>query len=554
MLSQLYIENIAVIEKAQIDFTYGFNVFSGETGAGKSILINSINAIMGERFSKDLIRKGETKATVTAVFSNISDVLKSLLEDMGYDIDDELLIYRSISEDGKNVCKINARPANVSILKDIAEYLVNIHGQHDNQAILNPARHIDYIDAYGETADILAEYKAKFSEYKKISKQFGEASSNLQDKSQKIDFLTFQIDEILGANITVGEEAELIKRRDVIKNSEHILRALNRAYLALQGDDDNDGAVSLLEDASRSLEEPSEYISDIDEVYSRIEEIKYELRDFADTIYSEMDNVEYDPRELENIEDRLDVIYKLKKKYGNSEEEILDFLNKAQAQLDLLTDGENSLDKLSEKLEKAKEESQKLADILSKKRKNAAEDFSKNVMNEVAFLNMPDVRISVDFKNREMAATGIDDVEFLISVNAGEDLKPLSKVASGGELSRIMLAIKNVLAKHDFVLTLIFDEIDTGVSGRAADKIGQKLKDISNNKQVLCVTHLAQIAAFADTHFLIEKTTKDARTFTSVNKLDFDGRKQELARIMSGSNVTEIALENAAQMLYSCNK
>lgn len=554
MLSQLYIENIAVIEKAQIDFSCGFNVFTGETGAGKSILINSINAIMGEKFSKDLIRNGENKATVTALFSDISDILKSVLEDMGYDAEDELLIQRSISFDGKNVCKINGRPANVSILRDISEYLINVHGQHDNQAILNPSRHIDYIDAYGEIEPLLAEYKAEFSTYKKFLRQYNEASQTVDDKSQRIDFLSFQIDEITSADITVGEEEELIKRRDVIKNSEHIIKSLSRAYQALQGDDDNDGAISLLESACYSLEDPSEYIKNIAEIYNRAEEIRYELKDFADSIYSEIENVEFDPYELENIEERLDVIYKLKKKYGNSEEEILAYLQKAQEQLDLLSSSKNSLEELALRVEESKEKAYKLALEISQKRKQAAEDFSEKVMSEAQFLNMPDLKITAQFLDEEMSANGIDNVQFLISANAGEELKSLTKVASGGELSRIMLAIKNVLANHDIIPTLIFDEIDTGVSGRAAEKIGLKLKAVSQNKQVICVTHLAQIAAMADAHLLIEKHIINNRTFTDVTKLDFDGRKHELARIMSGSNITDVALENAAEMLYLSNK
>ena len=554
MLSQLYIENIAVIEKAQIDFSCGFNVFTGETGAGKSILINSINAIMGEKFSKDLIRNGENKATVTALFSDISDILKSVLEDMGYDADDELLIQRSISFDGKNVCKINGRPANVSILRDISEYLINVHGQHDNQAILNPSRHIDYIDAYGEIESLLAEYKAEFSSYKKFLRQYNESSQTVDDKSQRMDFLSFQIDEITSADITVGEEEELIKRRDVIKNSEHIIKSLSRAYQALQGDDDNDGAISLLESACYSLEDPSEYIKNIAEIYNRAEEIRYELKDFADSIYSEIESVEFDPHELENIEERLDVIYKLKKKYGNSEEEILAYLQKAQEQLDLLSSSENSLEELSLRVQESKERAYKLALEISEKRKEAAEDFSEKVMSEAQFLNMPDLKITAQFLVEEMSANGIDNVQFLISANAGEELKSLTKVASGGELSRIMLAIKNVLANHDIIPTLIFDEIDTGVSGRAAEKIGLKLKAVSQNKQVICVTHLAQIAAMADAHLLIEKHIKNNRTFTDVTKLDFDGRKYELARIMSGSNITDVALENAAEMLYLSNK
>ena len=554
MLSQLYIENIAVIEKAQIDFSNGFNVFSGETGAGKSILIDSINAIMGERFPKDLIRNGKDKATVSASFCDISETLKAALEDMGYEADDEILIYRSISIDGKNVCKINGRPANVSVLKELSEYLVNIHGQHDNQAILNPARHLDYIDAFAENEEIVSEYKTAYALYRKNQKYYDEVRSNVGDKTQRIDLLSYQVDEILQADITVGETEELLRRREVIKNSENIIESLGRAYMALQGDDDNEGAVSLVSTVSNELDASCEYIKNISEIYSRIDEIKYELKDFADVIASEIDNVEFDPRELEIIEDRLDVIYKLKKKYGNSEEEILEYLKKAQAELDMLSTSDNDLEKLSQELKKSRELAMSLADKLSDSRKKSASFFSQKVMSEATFLNMPHMKIDVKFVQRDMTSSGIDTAEFLISANAGEELKPLTKVASGGELSRIMLAIKNVLSKHDIVDTLIFDEIDAGVSGLAAEKIGKKLREISNSKQIICVTHLAQIAAFSDTHFLIEKNVRDQRTFTQVIELDFEGRKHELARIMSGSNITDISLQNAAQMLYKNNK
>lgn len=554
MLSQLYIENIAVIEKAQIDFSNGFNVFSGETGAGKSILIDSINAIMGERFPKDLIRNGKDKATVSASFCDISETLKAALEDMGYEADDEILIYRSISIDGKNVCKINGRPANVSVLKELSEYLVNIHGQHDNQAILNPARHLDYIDAFAENEEIVSEYKTAYALYRKNQKYYDEVRYNVGDKTQRIDLLSYQVNEILQADITVGETEELLRRREVIKNSENIIESLGRAYMALQGDDDNEGAVSLVSTVSNELDASCEYIKNISEIYSRIDEIKYELKDFADVIASEIDNVEFDPRELEIIEDRLDVIYKLKKKYGNSEEEILEYFKKAQAELDMLSTSDNDLEKLSQELKKSRELAMSLADKLSYSRKKSASFFSQKVMSEATFLNMPHMKIDVKFVQRDMTSSGIDTAEFLISANAGEELKPLTKVASGGELSRIMLAIKNVLSKHDIVDTLIFDEIDAGVSGLAAEKIGEKLREISNSKQIICVTHLAQIAAFSDTHFLIEKNVRDQRTFTQVIELDFEGRKHELARIMSGSNITDISLQNAAQMLYKNNK
>ncbi len=554
MISQLYIENIAVIEKTTVDFTKGFNVFTGETGAGKSILIDAINAVMGERFAKELIRNGETKASVTATFCELSQEAKEALEDLGYEAEDELLIYRSIGVDGKNVCRINGRPATVSILKEMSDYLVNIHGQHDNQALLVPSRHIGYIDAFGATEQLLLQYKAEYAAYKRVKKQLDEISKDDSDKKRRAELLRFQIEEIDEAEITIGEEDELFEKRRIIKNSEALVDSLNVAYAALTGEDEYEGAISLVERAADEVVSSAEIMSDLSEMASRIEEIKYELKDFADEIYSTADSIDFDNSELEELEERLDVIYKLKKKYGDSEELILKYRDDALRELDEMGFLEQDTDKLSAEREERRRNVEKLADELSQKRRNAADVFADRVKSEAAFLNMPNVSVVVEARVTELSPNGIDDMQILVTTNAGEQPKPLVKVASGGELSRIMLAIKSVLAAFDPVQTMIFDEIDTGVSGIAAERIGQKLYAISSERQVVCVTHLSQIACMADNHLLIEKSSNGEKTYTRVQQLDYEGRKHEIARIISGSTITDAALLNAEQIINARGK
>ena len=554
MISQLYIENIAVIEKTTVDFTKGFNVFTGETGAGKSILIDAINAVMGERFAKELIRNGETKASVTATFCELSQEAKEALEDLGYEAEDELLIYRSIGVDGKNVCRINGRPATVSILKEMSDYLVNIHGQHDNQALLVPSRHIGYIDAFGATEQLLLQYKAEYAAYKRVKKQLDEISKDDSDKKRRAELLRFQIEEIDEAEITIGEEDELFEKRRIIKNSEALVDSLNVAYAALTGEDEYEGAISLVERAADEVVSSAEIMSDLSEMASRIEEIKYELKDFADEIYSTADSIDFDNSELEELEERLDVIYKLKKKYGDSEELILKYRDDALRELDEMGFLEQDTDKLSAECEERRRNVEKLADELSQKRRNAADDFANRVKSEAAFLNMPNVSVVVEAKVTDLSPNGVDDMQILVTTNAGEQPKPLVKVASGGELSRIMLAIKSVLAAFDPVQTMIFDEIDTGVSGIAAERIGQKLYAISSERQVVCVTHLSQIACMADNHLLIEKSSNGEKTYTRVQQLDYEGRKHEIARIISGSTITDAALLNAEQIINARGK
>ncbi|HAB00657.1 MAG TPA: DNA repair protein RecN [Ruminococcaceae bacterium] len=549
MLSQMYIENIAVIDRATVDFTEGFNVFTGETGAGKSIVIDAIHAILGERFSRDLIRNGESKASVTACFTALSPTVKEALEDMGYDPEDELVIYRCVNEDGKNICKINGRPATVSILRDLSDRLVDIHGQHDNQALLSQQRHIEYIDAYAENEALLLQYKAEYAAYRKLQKRLEELSDDDTERQRRVELLRFQTREIEEVQLTVGEEAELTERRRLIKNSEALVESLNEAYQALVGGDEFEGAVSLVESVADRVSESSEIMKELSPMAARLEEMKYELKEFSDELYSTAESVEFDPGELEEIEERLDVLFKLKKKYGKDEQEILAFYDRAAAELEELSAGETDRTQLEEEAEEKRAKVQKLADELSRRRVAAANNFVEKVGEEAAFLNMPHVKVTVKHTQTPLSPNGIDDMCLLVTTNAGEEPKPLVKIASGGELSRIMLAIKSVLARFDPVQTMIFDEIDTGVSGIAAEKIGKKLCEIATQRQVLCVTHLAQIACMADNHLLIEKSSRNGRTYTQVQPLDHEGRKHEIARIISGETITEAALLNAEQML-----
>ncbi|MBD9097294.1 MAG: DNA repair protein RecN [Ruminococcaceae bacterium] len=549
MLSQMYIENIAVIDRATVDFTEGFNVFTGETGAGKSIVIDAIHAILGERFSRDLIRNGESRASVTACFTALSPTVKEALEDMGYDPEDELVIYRCVNEDGKNICKINGRPATVSILRDLSDRLVDIHGQHDNQALLSQQRHIEYIDAYAENEALLLQYKAEYAAYRKLQKRLEEMSDDDTERQHRAELLRFQTREIEEAQLTVGEEAELTERRRLIKNSEALVESLNEAYQALVGGDEFEGAVSLVESVADRVSESSEIMKELSPMAARLEEMKYELKEFSDELYSTAESVEFDPGELEEIEERLDVLFKLKKKYGKDEQEILAFYDRAAAELEELSAGETDRTQLEEEMEEKRAKVQKLADELSRRRVAAANDFVVKVGEEAAFLNMPHVKVTVKHTQTPFSPNGIDDMCLLVTTNAGEEPKPLVKIASGGELSRIMLAIKSVLARFDPVQTMIFDEIDTGVSGIAAEKIGKKLCEIATQRQVLCVTHLAQIACMADNHLLIEKSSRNGRTYTQVQPLDHEGRKHEIARIISGETITDAALLNAEQML-----
>ena len=551
MLTNLKIENIAIIESASIDFDANFNCMTGETGAGKSIIIDSINAILGEKTSRELIRTGESKATVSAFFVDISEHTKKILSefDIECEADDTLLISRLMTKDGRNVCKINGVTVTVSMLKKIGFSLINIHGQSDNQELMSPELHYTFIDAVADNSSLLEDYAEKFAEYNRIRSEINRLTVDDAKKARQIDLLTYQIDELEKASITVGEKDELLARRKMINNSQKLLSSLNEAYSALAGGDDFNGAASMLFDAARSLSAVAEFLPEVNQMAESVNDIAYTIDSYVSDINSYSEDMNFDERELADIEERLDVIYRLSKKYGETEEEMLIFLDKAREELHNITYSDELLAELNVKLDKVRKSTEKAAEILSESRRKASESFAVNIQNELAFLDMPNTVFSVSFEKTDFTETGIDSIEFLISANKGEEPKPLAKIASGGELSRIMLAIKSVLADKDDTDTLIFDEIDAGVSGRAAGKIALKLNDVSKHRQVICITHLPSIAAFADHHSLISKAVKGEKTYTSVTRLDNNGRIAEIARIIGGNENDEIHLESARRLL-----
>lgn len=550
MLSHLHIENIAVIENADLELENGFNVLTGETGAGKSILIDSINLALGERVPKDIIRTGASKALVSALFNDVSREAADELQTLGFECDGELLIQREISVDGRGSCRISGRPATVSILRSIGRILVNIHGQHDNQTLLSPEKHVFYLDKFADDGEILEEYATLYREAKKIKNELAGIKADDNLKERRIDLLNYQINEIESAELKPGEEDELRARKMKITNAEKIMSAISSAYSLICGDEDSTGAQELISNADEALDDITEVLPEIKELAERIKSLSYEIEDCADELRGFNDDEEFDPREIETIEDRLDTIYRLKRKYGDSEKEILNFLQKSRQELEEIETSDERAAKLSLKLKQLTEKLFKAGESLSKKRREAADELSSKVMQELKFLDMPEVQFSVNFAVLEKpASNGLENIEFLISANPGSPARPIAKIASGGEISRIMLAIKTVFSKTDDIDTLIFDEIDTGVSGRAAQKIGMKLKQVSKDRQVICVTHLAQIAAQADRHVLIEKQVKDNNTYTHLETLDFDGRKHEIARIIAGADITTKTLQTAGEML-----
>lgn len=551
MLTQLYIQNIAVIERASIDFGEGFHVFTGETGAGKSILIGAIGAVLGFRVSRDLIRTGAEKAMVTALFERLSDETCSALSSLGYEPEEDgtLLLSREFSAEGKSSCKIGGRPATVSILREVADTLINIHGQHDNQALISPERHIRFIDSYAGDGELLAQYRQEYAKLCSIKQELEKLNMDEVEKAYRIDLLTYQIDEISSANLKAGEEEELLEQKKQISNSAKIIEAVGQADLAFSGDDENEGLVAMLDSARDALSTAGRYYADLEGMASRVDEMYYELREYASDLRRCTSEMDFNEGDLDAIEARLDTIYKLKRKYGASVEEVLDYLGKSTQELQSINRSEEMQAKLEAQLAQTAYSAQKLAEALSEKRREAAKRLTEAVGEELRFLDMPFVRLEVKSEIGALSADGIDDMEFLISTNPGEPLKPLSKIASGGELSRVMLSLKNVLADRDRVGTLIFDEVDTGVSGRAAQKVGLKLKQASHGRQIICVTHLAQVAAYADRHYLIEKSVRDGRTFTDVRPLDRSGRVSEIARIIGGNEVTDTILSSADEML-----
>ena len=556
MLSNLKISDIAIIKEAVIDFDNGLNVLTGETGAGKSIIIDAINAILGERTSRELIRTDSNNAEVSAFFENINNDVISILDEFGIECEEDksLLISRKISLDGKNVCKINGSNVTVSMLKKIGQALINVHGQMDNHNLLNEELHYTYIDNFAENADILEDYQNAYNDYCTLKRRYDNLIVNESEKARKIDLLTYQIKEIEDAGIKIGEWEELEKRKKVLQNAEQLLTLVNNVVEIINGNDSFTGVADMLNTASNSLVKASAFDDTLNNVSDVVAEMSYNIADCSSELNSFLYSLDVDPSELDIIEERLDMLFKFSKKYGKNEEEILEFLENAQKELDDITFS----DKLKEQLEVELNEKYDVMDKASRKlsanRQKYGDIFINQVKNELSFLDMASISFKIVQNRKAFDETGADEIYFLISANAGEEPKPLSKIASGGELSRIMLAIKNVLASKDNVQTLIFDEVDTGVSGRAAQKIGIKLKEVSKNRQVLCVTHLAQIACFADNHFLISKSESENKTYTKVESLDNNGRINELARIIGGIESTQTSLDAAAEMIENAKK
>lgn len=551
MLSNLQIENIAVIKSASIDFENGFNVMTGETGAGKSIVIDSLNAILGERTSRELIRSGANSASVCAEFQNVGDNVKNELEKLGIEKDDTLIVSRKLTPDGKNVCRINGMPATVSMLKALGVQLVNIHGQLDNQSLLSPETHCSFIDKLAGSGRELNEFKELYSLYIKKENELKSLNTDENEKNRRLDILNYQIEEIQKADIRPGEKDELTEKLGFLRNAEKVLDLLHTAYAALNGDGEMPGAADVAADAASKLLSAADYSSDFTETANGVNDAAMNLSAYTEELRDKIYSLDYDPNETERAEERLDVIYRLSQKYGDSEEDILAYLENAEKERDALSFSDERAEQLRAETEKAYNEALAAAKKLSEIRIEAGKKFSADVERELAFLDMPSVKFIVNDSVGELYENGIDNIEFLLSANAGEEPKPLSKIASGGELSRIMLAIKCVLSELDDIDTLIFDEIDSGVSGRAALKIAAKMKELSKTHQVICVTHLAQIAAFADEHKLISKEEKDGRTYTCIASLDYNGRKYELARIMGGLTVTQSILNSAEELLSS---
>lgn len=550
MLSELYIENLAVIEKATIDFSDKLNVFTGETGAGKSILINGINAILGQRVTKDIVRTGTDKAVISALFTDIGDNVLQVLDELGISAEDgQLFLTREIRSDGGSVARVNSRAVNVSVLKAIGETLVTIHGQHDNQILMAPERHIEILDSYAESEALIEDYHSSFRELQSIAKKINKIKTEQSKKEFRMAELADIVEEINALNIHEGEDKEIEAELNISKNAVAISEALYMAKQLLSGDDDTDGAVEMTQRASKSVEEYTDIMTEISPIYDRLSSAAIEMDDISEEIGSLLDSLDIDPKRYDYLNQRSDELRRIMKKYGPELDDVLTTLENSQNELDELSGAEQSLDELNKEKERLLVEVSRKAKALSDHRKKAGERFVSQVTEELEFLNMPKVKLVVQQKTGKLTINGMDSIEFLISANLGEEPKPIAKIASGGELSRIMLALKNVIAEKDSIGTLIFDEIDTGVSGRAAQKIGIKLKQISRLRQVLCVTHLAQMAVMADNHLLIEKNIQGDRTVTTVRTLDHEQRKYEIARIMGGENITELMLENAEQYL-----
>lgn len=551
MLSELQIQNIAVIKEAVLTFTNGFNVITGETGAGKSIVIDAINAVLGCRISRELIRTGCDSAFVSALFytnnRRIADILQTL--DVPAEDDGSVLIQRRMFADGRNNCKINGVTVTVSAIRQLARFLVSIHGQSDNQTLLSPEYHCGYIDSLAQNEALRARYKAAYDAYTDARRRLSALNTDESEKQRRLDILNYQIAELEAAEITEGETAQLEERLNVLRNAERISELLQQSYAALNGAEGEGGASSLAFSAADALDRAAAFSAEFSEAAAGVREAAYTLSEYADTLRNALYSDDFDPAAADAIEERLDTLYTLRRKYGETETDMLAFLENARQEREQIEMSDEIREELTALVLKTKAEASEIAAALSDSRKKAANLFCENVRKQLHFLDMPSVQFLVQNIPGELTENGTDNLEFLLSANAGETPKPLAKIASGGELSRIMLAIKSVLAEKDEVETLIFDEVDTGVSGRAAQKIAIKLAALSKTHQILCVTHLAQLAAFADTHFRIEKSEHDGQTFTDVETLDDIGRKHELARILGGLTVTELQLQNAQEML-----
>ena len=553
MLELLHIENIAIIEAADIEFAPGFNALTGETGAGKSIVIDSLSAVLGQRTSRELIRTGAEKAFVSAAFSGMAP---ELTEELGIqpEADGTLLLQREIQTDGKNVCRVNGRPVTVGQLRALGARLLNIHGQHDGQQLLDEEQHIVYLDSFGRVESLAITYAEKYKNFTDIRRQIGALQMDEAEKARRVDTLQYQIEELRRAKLTPGEEEELTARRGMLRNAEKFLDAVAGADYALNGDDSGGGALSALRQAQDALSGVRHLDDAFGQLYERLGEAYSEVYDIAATVEDKRGELDVSPGELDRVESRMDLLYRLKKKYGATVEDMLDYQARCEVELAQIEDAGDTLARLEQALSKAEKEARQAAQALSDARKAAADRLTAQILTELQQLDMGKIRFAVDFAEKPLDSDGMDTVRFLMSANVGEELRPIHKIASGGELARIMLAMKNVLSEQDHVGTMVFDEVDTGVSGRAAQKVAEKMARISRRKQVLCVTHLPQLAAMADTHFSVEKGERGGRTYTEVRRLDREQRRRELARLTGGSHVSQTMLDGAEELLVQAEK
>ena len=553
MLELLHIENIAIIEAADIEFAPGFNALTGETGAGKSIVIDSLSAVLGQRTSRELIRTGAEKAFVSAAFSGMAP---ELTEELGIqpEADGTLLLQREIQTDGKNVCRVNGRPVTVGQLRALGAQLLNIHGQHDGQQLLDEEQHIMYLDSFGRVESLAITYAEKYKDFTDIRRQIGALQMDEAEKARRVDTLQYQIEELRRAKLKSGEEEELTARRGMLRNAEKFLDAVAGADYALNGDDSGGGALSALRQAQDALSGVRHLDDAFGQLYERLGEAYSEVYDIAATVEDKRGELDVSPGELDRVESRMDLLYRLKKKYGATVEDMLDYQARCEAELAQIEDAGDTLARLEQALSKAETGARQAAQALSDARKAAAEQLTAQILTELQQLDMGKIRFAVDFAEKPLDSDGMDTVRFLMSANVGEELRPIHKIASGGELARIMLAMKNVLSEQDHVGTMVFDEVDTGVSGRAAQKVAEKMARISRRKQVLCVTHLPQLAAMADTHFSVEKGERGGRTYTEVRRLDREQRRRELARLTGGSHVSQTMLDGAEELLVQAEK